>query len=97
LRDLVEARQRLGELPAVRRVEVSAFTRQMARLIVTYSGEPQQLQAAAVQKDMTLTPDAPDWQLSLARPQPQAAPAPPPPPTGPPTVLGPAPTPTGNQ
>lgn len=91
LGDLVDARLRLGEVASVRRVEINAFTRQMARLVVTFSGEPQQLQAALAQKDMTLTAGAPDWQLAVIRPavQPTAeTPAPAP---------GQQPTPTGSQ
>ncbi len=89
LGDLVEARRRLGEVASVRRVEISAFTRQMARLIVTFSGDPQQLQAALAQKDMTLTAGAPDWQLAVIRPasQPEAA-APAPAPGQPPVSTG---------
>lgn len=66
LGDLVEARRRLSELSAVRRVEVIALTRKVARLSIAYAGDPEQLRAAVLQKDMELLPDPPDWQLRLA-------------------------------
>jgi hypothetical protein len=65
LGDLVEARRRLSEVSSVRRVEVTALTRKVARLAVSYTGDPEQLQAAVLQKDMVLAPDPPDWQLKL--------------------------------
>jgi hypothetical protein len=68
LGELVEARRRLSELSSIRRVEVTALTRKLARLAITYTGDPEQLQAAVLQKDMVLAPDPPDWQLRLAAP-----------------------------
>lgn len=65
LGDLVEARKRLAELSGVRRVDVVSMTRKSARLSVVYSGDPDQLQAAAAQRDMALTPEPPDWRLKL--------------------------------
>ncbi|MCC6468075.1 MAG: DUF2066 domain-containing protein [Alphaproteobacteria bacterium] len=80
LGELVEARRRLSEVSGVRRVDVTALTRKLARLSVVYSGDPEQLQAAVLQKDMVLSSDPPDWQLKLApadpapaRPAPAAA------------------------
>jgi hypothetical protein len=92
LGDLVEARQRLADVPTVRRVEVNAFTRQMVRLIVTFSGEPQQLQSALAQRDMTLSADGADWLLVVAR-----QPLPPSPGAPGPTASGPAAKPPGSQ
>lgn len=104
LSDLVVARQRLGEIPTVRRVEVSAFTRQVAHLVVTFSGEPQQLQSALSQRDLTLTTNGAEWQLAVVQPQAQSAapqsaapaPAPPPAPAAPPAQAAPA-KPPGSQ
>ncbi|MCC7049091.1 MAG: DUF2066 domain-containing protein [Alphaproteobacteria bacterium] len=80
LGELVEARRRLSEVSGVRRVDVTALSRKLASLSIVYSGDPEQLQAAALQKDMVLSPAPPDWELKLApadpapaRPMPAAA------------------------
>jgi hypothetical protein len=72
--DLVEARRRLAELPSVQRVDVTALTPRVARLLLTFSGNTPQLQAALAEKDMTLIPQPPDWMLTVAGAA--AAPAP---------------------
>jgi len=72
--DLVEARRRLADLPAVQRVEVTAITPRVARLQLTFSGGTPQLQAALAEKDMTLIPQPPDWLLTVAGPKGPAAP-----------------------
>ncbi|MGQ0676135.1 MAG: DUF2066 domain-containing protein [Rhodospirillales bacterium] len=64
--DLVEARRRLAELPSVQRVDVTALTPRVARLMLTFSGGTPQLQAALAEKDMTLIPQPPDWTLTVA-------------------------------
>ncbi len=64
--DLVEARRRLGELPSVQRVDVTALTPRVARLMLTFSGSTPQLQSALAEKDMALVPQPPDWTLTVA-------------------------------
>jgi hypothetical protein len=73
--DLVEARRRLGELPGIQRVEVTALTPRVARLLLTFSGSAPQLQAALAEKDMALIPQPPDWLLTVGGAK---GPAPPP-------------------
>lgn len=70
--DLVEARRRLSELPSVQRVDVTAITPRVARLMLTFSGSTPQLQSALAEKDMTLIPQPPDWTLTVASGKAQA-------------------------
>ena len=64
--DLVEARRRLGELPSVQRVDITALTPRVARLMLTFTGDTPQLQAALAEKSMALIPQPPDWVLTVA-------------------------------
>lgn len=75
----VAVRGRLGAVPAIQRLELTALDRQRALVTLHYVGNPAQLRLALAQRDLDLSGNDPDWVLqrrSAAAPA-SAASAPP--------------------
>jgi len=81
----VSIRRRLADLAIIRRSDIVTLTRHQAVLNLVYIGDDSQLRVALAQRDLQLSPPAPDtavpgsdaatWQLKLAATASDAAPA----------------------
>jgi hypothetical protein len=63
LAEWVAVRNRLAEVPAVRKVDLLSLNRQQARIAITYSGTPDQLKSSLADADLDLGGEAPTWQV----------------------------------
>lgn len=64
LGDWIEVRKRLAAVPFVTKTEIVSLSRKAAVLSLTFPGDPQQLAAALVQRDLALTQTGNAWTLS---------------------------------
>ncbi len=72
-------RGRLGAVPAIQRLELTALDRQRALVTLHYVGSAAQLRTALAQRDLDLGGSDPDWVLQrrgAATPPPDNASAP---------------------
>jgi hypothetical protein len=72
LADWVAVRDRLVQVPTVRRVDLLSLNRQQARIEITYSGTPDQLKSSLADADLDLGGAGPTWQVrpsDAARPR----------------------------
>jgi len=65
LGDWVKLRDRLAEVPSIRRVDVLRLTHRDAQVLLGFFGEPQQLTVALAQKDIELRQRDGFWELRL--------------------------------
>ncbi len=65
LADWVKLRDRLAEVPSIRRVDVLRLTHRDAQVLLGFFGEPQQLSVALAQKDIDLRQREGFWELRL--------------------------------
>jgi Uncharacterized protein conserved in bacteria (DUF2066) len=63
IEEWVAIRERLAEIPAVRRAQTLALNREAARVELRYLGDPRQLELALAQRDLELAEGSPDWIL----------------------------------
>jgi hypothetical protein len=63
LGDWVEVRDRLAQVPTVRKVDLLSLSRQEARIEITYSGTPDQLKSSLADADLDLGGSDPTWQV----------------------------------
>jgi hypothetical protein len=72
LAEWVAVRDRLAEVPTVRKVNLLSLNRQQARIEITYSGTPDQLKSSLADADLDLGGEGPTWQVrrsDAARPR----------------------------
>jgi hypothetical protein len=72
LAEWVAVRDRLAEVPTVRRVDLLSLNRQQARIAITYSGTPDELKSSLADADLDLGGEGPTWQVrpsDAARPR----------------------------
>ena len=75
--DWVAVRTKLGDVAAVRRIDLIAMTRNVAVIEIHYGGDEQSLKLALAQKDLSLDEAAGTvWELKLQRQAGAGAPAP---------------------
>lgn len=65
LADWVKLRDRLAEIPSIRRIDVLRLTHRDAQVQLGFFGEPQQLSVALAQKDVELRQRDGFWELGL--------------------------------
>jgi hypothetical protein len=63
LAEWVAVRDRLAEVPAVRKVDLLSLNRQRALIEITYSGTPEQLKESLADADLDLGGGDPTWQV----------------------------------
>jgi hypothetical protein len=63
LAEWVAVRDRLAEVPTVRKVDLLSLNRQQARIAITYSGTPDQLKSSLADADLDLGGEGPTWQV----------------------------------
>jgi hypothetical protein len=63
LAEWVAVRDRLAEVPAVRKVDLLSLNRQRALIEITYSGTPEQLKVSLADADLDLGGGDPTWQV----------------------------------
>jgi hypothetical protein len=72
LAEWVAVRDRLAEVPTVRKVDLLSLNRRQARIAITSSGTPDQLKSSLADADLDLGGEGPTWQVrpsDAARPR----------------------------